>query len=159
MAIRNLSPRHPIRPGSPQPHIVATKVRPAAEQLGKLGDPIGEEEVLEVFEKDLAKGMDAQGQERIRMLAALAIGEIGTEKLKKLYGEKITLMGGLDTRTMVANDREAITKELASKLPGACKGGGYIIHSDHSIPDQVEFETYEFFVNKAQEIAGGSPKS
>ena len=55
----------------------------AAEQLGKLGDPIGEEEVLEVFEKDLAKGMDAQGQERIRMLAALAIGEIGTEKLKK----------------------------------------------------------------------------
>ncbi len=75
-------------------------------------------------------------------------------KMKKLYGDKIALMGGLDTRTMVANDREAITKELESKLPGACEGGGYILHSDHSIPDQVEFETYKFFVDKAQEIAG-----
>ncbi len=55
----------------------------AAEQLGKLGDPIGEEEVLEVFQKDLTKGMDAQGQERIKTLAALAIGEIGTDKLTK----------------------------------------------------------------------------
>lgn len=55
----------------------------AAEQLGKLGDPIGEEEVLEVFEAGLMKGLDAQGQERIKMRAALAIGEIGTERLKK----------------------------------------------------------------------------
>lgn len=55
----------------------------AAEQLGKLGDPIGEEEVLEVLQKDLMKVTDAQSQERIKMLAALAIGEIGTEKLKK----------------------------------------------------------------------------
>ncbi len=55
----------------------------AAEQLGKLGDPIGEEEVLEVLEKNLMKVTDAQGQERIKLLAALAIGEIGTEKLMR----------------------------------------------------------------------------
>jgi len=50
----------------------------AAEQLGRLGDRIGEAEVLAVFEKDLASGQDAQSQERIRMLAAMAIGEVAT---------------------------------------------------------------------------------
>lgn len=55
----------------------------AAEQLGKLGDSAGEAEVLAVFEKNLMAGMDAQGQQRTKMLAALAIGEIGTNPLAK----------------------------------------------------------------------------
>ena len=50
----------------------------AAEQLGRLGDPIGEPEVLEVIEKNLVAGMDPQGRERVKMLTALAIGEIAT---------------------------------------------------------------------------------
>lgn len=50
----------------------------AAEQLGRLGDPIGESEVLAVIEKNVIAGMSPQGQERIRMFTALAIGEIGT---------------------------------------------------------------------------------
>jgi len=50
----------------------------AAEQLGKLGDSAGEAEVLAVFEKNLLADVDSQGQQRIKMLAALAIGEIGT---------------------------------------------------------------------------------
>jgi HEAT repeat protein len=53
----------------------------AAEQLGRLGEPIGEPNVLEVFEKNLLAGMDAQGQERLKRFAACAIGEIGTEPL------------------------------------------------------------------------------
>ncbi|OHB63959.1 MAG: hypothetical protein A2Y77_10150 [Planctomycetes bacterium RBG_13_62_9] len=55
----------------------------AAEQLGRLGDSIGEAEVKEVFEKNLMADMDAQGQGRVRTLAALAIGEIGAESLLK----------------------------------------------------------------------------
>jgi HEAT repeat protein len=51
----------------------------AAEQLGKLGDSGGEAEVLAIFEKNLMAGMDIQGQQRVKMLAAMAIGEIGTE--------------------------------------------------------------------------------
>jgi HEAT repeat protein len=50
----------------------------AAEQLGKLGNSAGEAEVLAVFEKNLLADVDAQGQERIKTLAALAIGEVGT---------------------------------------------------------------------------------
>ena len=55
----------------------------AAEQLGKLGESGGEAEVLAVFEKNLMADMDAQGQQRIKTLAALAIGEIGTERSAK----------------------------------------------------------------------------
>jgi HEAT repeat protein len=52
----------------------------AAEQLGKLGDSAGEAEVRAVFEKKLMANLDAQGQERIKTMAALALGEIGTER-------------------------------------------------------------------------------
>jgi HEAT repeat protein len=55
----------------------------AAAQLGRLGEPIGEARVAEVFEKNLLTGMDADGQQRVKVLAALAIGEIGTEGLTK----------------------------------------------------------------------------
>ena len=55
----------------------------AAEQLGKIGDPIGEAEVLGIIEKNLAASMDPQGQERIKMLTAMAIGEIATPAVMK----------------------------------------------------------------------------
>jgi HEAT repeat protein len=55
----------------------------AAGQLGKLGDTAGEAEVLAVFEKNLLANLDVQGQERAKILAALAIGEIGKDCLAK----------------------------------------------------------------------------
>lgn len=54
----------------------------AAEQLGKLQDRIGESEVLEVFEKNLTVGLDAEAIERANVLTALAIGEICTPDLE-----------------------------------------------------------------------------
>ena len=73
-------------------------------------------------------------------------------KLKADYGDRIAFIGGMDVRTLVANDRDAITAELAGKLPAAMAGGGYCLHSDHSIPDQVEYETYRFFVDRGLEM-------
>ena len=55
----------------------------AAEQLGKLNDPIGEPEVLEVFEKNLLTSIEKRDIERVEVLTALAIGQIRTETLKK----------------------------------------------------------------------------
>ncbi len=53
----------------------------AAAQLGKLAEPIGEAEVLDALEKDLADETDPRSRERVRVLAALAIGEIATAPL------------------------------------------------------------------------------
>jgi HEAT repeat protein len=55
----------------------------AAEQLGRLNDPIGEPEVLEVFTKNLTADLDTEGLERVRRFTALAIGQIGTDSLAK----------------------------------------------------------------------------
>ncbi len=55
----------------------------AAEQLGMLGETTGEAEVLKVFMKNLTAGLDKEELERVNMLAALAIGQIGTGNLTK----------------------------------------------------------------------------
>jgi len=55
----------------------------AAEQLGTLGDITGEPEVLDVFRKNLTAGLEKEGLERVNVLTALAIGQIGTAPLTK----------------------------------------------------------------------------
>lgn len=55
----------------------------AAHQLGTLGDTIGEAAVLDFFTKTPAANLDTQALERANVLAALAIGEIRTERLTK----------------------------------------------------------------------------
>lgn len=62
-------------------------------------------------------------------------------ELKKKYGEKITLMGGIDVRAMAIGG-ETLDKEVIEKITFAKKGGGYIYHSDHSVPDDVSFSNY-----------------
>ncbi len=51
----------------------------AAEQLGRLGDPVGQYLVQEAFKPD--PGRNRAGQIRIKVMAAMAVGEIGTESL------------------------------------------------------------------------------
>jgi len=64
------------------------------------------------------------------------------------FGDRIALCGGMDARNLVANNRDAIRKELAEKIPVLKQGNGYILHSDHSIPKTCEHETYRFFVDE-----------
>ncbi len=55
----------------------------AAERLGMLEDTIGEPEVLDVFTKNLAAGLDKKALEQVNVRTALAIGRIGTQRLIK----------------------------------------------------------------------------
>jgi len=64
-------------------------------------------------------------------------------QLKREYGESLAFMGGIDTRTMIDPDPQVLENEIRTKFEAAKKGGGYIYHSDHSIPDNVSFEQYE----------------
>ncbi len=59
----------------------------AAEQLGMLGETTGEAEVLKVFTKNLTSGLNKEEVERVNMLTALAIGQIGTANLTKYLPE------------------------------------------------------------------------
>lgn len=73
-------------------------------------------------------------------------------KLHKLYGDKICFMGGIDVRTLYSNDRDIIDKELEAKIPVVKQGYNYMIHSDHSIPVTVNYDTYCYFLKRALEL-------
>jgi uroporphyrinogen decarboxylase len=64
-------------------------------------------------------------------------------RLKAEFGDELAFMGGIDVRAMAADDPALIEEEIASKFEVAKAGGGYIYHSDHSVPKNVSFERYE----------------
>ena len=43
---------------------------------------------------------------------------------------------------MADSNPAAIEKEISEKIPVMKQGGGYIYHSDHSVPDNVSFQQY-----------------
>ena len=63
-------------------------------------------------------------------------------ELKGRYGRELSFMGGIDVRAMADSDPSVIEREIASKIPIVKQGGGYIYHSDHSVPDNVSFRQY-----------------
>jgi uroporphyrinogen decarboxylase len=62
-------------------------------------------------------------------------------KLKAEFGDRITLYGNIDVRKL-SGTRADIEEEISSKIPVAMKGGGYIFHSDHSVPPTVSWDNY-----------------
>ncbi len=73
-------------------------------------------------------------------------------KLNKRFGDRIAFMGGIDVRKLYTNDRAIIDKELEEKIPAMMETTNYAVHSDHSIPKTVYFETYRYFIEKALEL-------
>ena len=73
-------------------------------------------------------------------------------RIKKNFGDKIALIGGMDERVLETNDVSAVLAELERKLPGAMAGGGYVLQVDHSVSDRVEYSTYRTFVDKGLEM-------
>jgi len=69
-------------------------------------------------------------------------------RLKKLYGDRLALIGGMDVRALETNDKRAVDAELASKLAAAMAGSGYILQVDHSVSSKVEYDTYRYFVEQ-----------
>ena len=61
-------------------------------------------------------------------------------EIKKMYGLQLVLEGGIDVRKMTQDDQ--IEEEIRTKITAAKEGGGYVYHSDHSVPDSVSFADY-----------------
>jgi uroporphyrinogen decarboxylase len=75
-------------------------------------------------------------------------------RIYKNYGDVLSLMGGIDVRTLYSNDKALIDKELEAKIPVVKQGFGYCLFSDHSIPNTVEYETYKYFIEKGLSLGG-----
>lgn len=76
-----------------------------------------------------------------------AKAHIDLRELKPKYGDRVAFMGNIDAMVLITNDRERIEAEVVAKLPLAKKGGGYIYHSDHSIPPLMSWESYQFLMS------------
>lgn len=72
-------------------------------------------------------------------------------ELKGKYGDKLAFMGGIDVRKMADPDPSVIEREMETKILCAKQGGGYIYHSDHSVPDNVSFQQYCHVIDLALE--------
>ena len=67
-------------------------------------------------------------------------------KIKKLYGDRLAFIGGMDARELLSNDLGRVQKELKTKVPVLMAGSGYVLQVDHSVPGGVDYETYEYFI-------------
>lgn len=68
--------------------------------------------------------------------------------LRQRYGTRLAYYGGIDVRNLIGS-QSALAAELERKLAGA-RAGGYILHSDHSVPPQVSFERYRWMLASAR---------
>jgi uroporphyrinogen decarboxylase len=98
------------------------------------------------FVEPLLPGLIEAGMDCLQVIEVKA--GMDPVRIKKQFGDRIALCGGMDARNLVANDRAAIHAELQEKIPVLREGSGYILHSDHSIPDTCDYETYRFFVDE-----------
>lgn len=73
-------------------------------------------------------------------------------KLYKEYGDVLSFMGGIDVRVLYTNDLKLVNEELEKKIPTVMKNFGFALHSDHSIPNTVNYETYKYFVDRGLEL-------
>ena len=76
-------------------------------------------------------------------------------RVKQQFGDRLTLIGGMDARVLETNNSEAVEAELARKLPGAMAGGGYILQVDHSVSSRVNYATYRHFVETGLALGAG----
>ena len=63
-------------------------------------------------------------------------------ELKKQFGESLSFMGNINAQIMSDPDPAVVEEEIRRKVSFAKQGGGYVYHSDHSVPSDVSLERY-----------------
>lgn len=59
------------------------------------------------------------------------------------FGSRLSFFGNIDATVLISNDLERIEAEIADKFAAGKSTRGYIYHSDHSVPPQVSWATYQ----------------
>jgi uroporphyrinogen decarboxylase len=103
------------------------------------------------FVEPLVPGLINAGMDCLQAMEVKA--GMDMPRIAKQFGDKISFCGNIDIRIIGSNDRKKINEELNRKIIPALKmGGGYILHSDHSIPPEVEHDTLKYFFDHGREI-------
>jgi uroporphyrinogen decarboxylase len=104
------------------------------------------------FVEPLVPGLVRAGMDCLQAMEVKAGMDV--VRIAKAFGDRISFCGGLDIRIIASNDRKAIDEELERKiLPILRMGSGFIVHSDHSIPPQVDHDTLVYFFDAGSRMA------
>ena len=104
------------------------------------------------YVEPLVPGLIEAGMDCLQAMEVKAGMDLPT--LFSRFGDKIAFFGGIDVRTLISNDFAKIDEELQKKIPPVIEGGGgYILHSDHSEPPEINYETMWYFIKRGREIA------
>jgi len=88
------------------------------------------------------------GFDCIQPLEARAGNDV--RKFKNEYGKDIAFFGNINMDVLSRGVASEIEEEVVSKIMVAKEGGGYIFHSDHSVPPTVSFKSYRMAVDLAK---------
>ena len=92
-----------------------------------------------IFDDLIECGIDAY--QSLEVKAGLDVVE-----LKKKYRNRLAFVGNIDVRDVLTGDKHDLERDVLRRL-NAAKGGGYIPMSDHSVPDNVPIENYDFYMD------------
>ena len=73
--------------------------------------------------------------------------------MRRKYGRSFCMVGGVDKRA-IARGREAIDMELA-RLEPLIQDGGYIPWIDHTVPPDVAYDDFLYYVERKRQVLGG----
>ena len=102
------------------------------------------------YVEPLVPGMIEAGIDCLQVIEVKAGMDV--VKLYRDFGDRLSFMGGIDVRVLYTNDKAAIDRELSAKVPVVKGNHGFVLHSDHSIPNQVTYDSYRHFVDRGLEL-------
>jgi uroporphyrinogen decarboxylase len=70
--------------------------------------------------------------------------------LRRQFGHSMGFCGNMDVVLWANGTKEEIKAAVLTKL-NAAKGGGFIFQSDHSVPDSISGENYDYVVKLVRE--------
>jgi hypothetical protein len=62
------------------------------------------------------------------------------QKVKKMYGDKVTLIGNVDINTLTSGTEDDVKQEVWSLMDSCAPGGGYMLSSGNSLTNYVNPE-------------------
>jgi uroporphyrinogen decarboxylase len=94
--------------------------------------------VNRIFEDFIEIGVDAYNP--LEAKAGLDVVD-----LRRRFGHRIGFCGNMDVQLWASGTKEELRAAVLTKL-NAAKGGGFIFQSDHSVPDNVSPDNYDYVV-------------
>jgi uroporphyrinogen decarboxylase len=74
-------------------------------------------------------------------------------KFRAEYGKDLLLMGGIDKRALITGPKD-IDAEIMRVAP-LIEQGGYIPWLDHSVPPDVSFDNFLYYMDRLERLIDG----